>query len=67
MADIDLKTDITPVNRNQKPTGPTISALKTAITGSGAAASYPAATLQKLTRNDLVYICKLHGISVVGL
>lgn len=43
---------------------PTIAELKTAITGSAQAASYPAAYLRTCTKNDLIGICRTHGITV---
>lgn len=46
---------------------PTIAQLKTAIQGSGVSASYPASFLNAATKNDLIYVCRLHGIAVAGL
>lgn len=68
MANFDVNADTTPVLSNKKAdTKPTIAALRTAIEGSGVAASYPSAFLDGATKDDLVYVCKTHGISVVGL
>ena len=71
MPDFDTKNDITPAlqfpSTTQGGKFPTIAALKAAIAGSVVASSYPAATLQVSTKNDLVYICRLHGIAVVGI
>jgi hypothetical protein len=67
MADWDVQNDTTPKNSLVTKTLPTIAALKAAIAGSGVAASYPTAVLLGSTENDLIYICKLHNISVVGL
>lgn len=67
MVDHDVRNDPTPKMTFKKPTGPTVAALKAAISGSGVAASYPAAQLTAATYNDLVYICKLHSIAVTGL
>jgi hypothetical protein len=68
MANFDVNADTTPVLSNKKAdTKPTIAALRTAITGSGVSASYPTAFLDGATKDDLVYVCKTHGISVVGL
>jgi len=69
MADFDVNTDTTPKQpfpsvSNVKPS---IAALKTAISGSGVASSYPAAVLQAATKNDLIYICRTNNISVAGL
>lgn len=68
MASFDVNADTTPVLVNKKAdTKPTIAALKAAISGSGVSASYPAAFLTAATKDDLIYVCKTHGISVVGL
>ena len=68
MANFDVNADTTPVLSNKKAnTKPTISALRTAIAGSGVADSYPTAILDGATKDDLIYICKTHSISVVGL
>lgn len=68
MADFDVENDTTP-KLPYAAVGylPSIAALKTAITGSGVAASYPASRLLQMTKNDLIYVCRVHGISVVGL
>lgn len=68
MAQFDRNADTTPQMLNKRAdTKPTVSALRTAIEGSGVAASYPTAVLETATKDDLVYICKTHNISVVGL
>lgn len=68
MANFDVNADSTPVLVNKKAdTKPTIDALRTAIAGSGVSASYPATFLNAATKDDLIYVCKTHGISVVGL
>ncbi len=68
MANFDVNADSTPVLVNKKAdTKPTIAALRAAIAGSDYSASYPAAFLDAATKDDLVYVCKTHGISVVGL
>ena len=41
--------------------------LKAAITGSGFAARYPASFLRAATKNDLISVCRIHGIAVAGL
>lgn len=69
MVDFDQNADKVPAAPFPK-TGqkhPTVAALKAVILGSGVAASYPAARLLTLTKNDLIFICRTHGISVVGL
>jgi hypothetical protein len=71
MADFDIKNDVTPMlpfpSTNAGGKFPTIAALRAAIAGSGVAASYPTATLLASTKNDLVFICRTHGIAVVGI
>jgi hypothetical protein len=46
---------------------PSIAELKSAISGSGVAASYPTAQLNAMSKNDLIYVCRVHNISVTGL
>lgn len=67
MAGHDVRNDPNPPLKFKKPSLPTVSAMRTAIAASGVASSYPTATLEKATYNDLVYICRLHNISVAGL
>jgi hypothetical protein len=71
MADFDIKNDVTPVlpfpSTNSGGKFPTIAAMRAAITGSAVASSYPLATLLASTRNDLVFICRTHGIAVAGI
>lgn len=68
MADFDVNADTVPVLKNKPAnTKPTIAALKTAIAGSGVSDSYPTAFLNAATKDDLVFVCKTHNISVVGL
>lgn len=68
MADFDVKNDTLPA-LVYAPGGlkPTIAALKAAIAGNGVAASYPAAVRNAMTLNDLIYVCRVHSIAVVGL
>lgn len=46
---------------------PTIAQLKTAISGSGVAAKYPASFMNSATKNDLIYAARVEGIAVAGL
>lgn len=65
MADKDVRVDTTPQLQFQaKPIA--VSALKTAITGSGVASHYPASFLQSASKNDLLYVCKLEGITITN-
>jgi len=64
----DVKHSLTPHNDNRIANDhPSVGGLRTAIAGSAQSASYPAAFLNTATKNDLIYVCTLHGISVVGL
>lgn len=69
MAQADVLNDYTPVLPYGSPQRikPSITTIKAAISGSGVAASYPASVLNAATENDLVYICRVHNISVAGL
>lgn len=59
--------DYTPVLINRSDRGPSVAALRAAITGSGVAANYPSARLDVATKDDLIYICKTHNIAVTGM
>lgn len=70
MAKYDAKADVVPALTYPNTLSgkfPTIGALRTAIAGSAQAASYPTAKLEAMTKNDLIYICRLHGIACVGI
>jgi len=67
MPDFDPRADITPQNPLVVNDKPTVAALKAAIAGSGVSASYPAAQLLAMTKNDLVAICVNNSIAVSGL
>ena len=68
MAIGDVKHSLTPKNNNRIANDhPSVGGLRTAIIGSAESASYPVAFLNTATKDDLIYVCKLHGISVVGL
>lgn len=67
MANFDYINDKTPVLTFDHPSLPIVSAMRTAIAGSAASASYPSAVLDAMTKNDLVYTCRVHGIAVAGL
>jgi len=64
MAQFDVVNDTVPKRLNNRVVKPTISELRAAISGSGVAASYPTATLNSSTRNDLIRICRVHSITV---
>lgn len=46
---------------------PTVAELKAAISGSAFAARYPASFMFSATKNDLISVCRIHGIAVAGL
>lgn len=64
----DVKHSLTPHNNNRiQNDHPAVGQLRTAIIGSAHAASYPVAFLNTATKQDLIYVCETHGISVEGL
>lgn len=68
MADFDTENDTLP-KLPYAAVGylPSTAALKAAISGSGVAASYPVSFMRTATKNDLIYVCRLHSITVTGL
>ncbi len=66
MADYDLPNAGTPTQAVKRPTAPTVANLKSALNTYNAT-SYTAARMLTMTYNDLVYACRLHGLSVAGL
>lgn len=66
MAGFDVRNDVTPVQQFDKPSAPTISAMRTALTTFNAT-SYPTHRLDTMTENDMIYACRVHSLSVVGL
>lgn len=67
MAVNDPTYDYTPVLTNRGDRGPSVTALRAAIAGSGVAASYPSRVLDAMTKDDLIFVCKTHSIAVTGL
>jgi hypothetical protein len=68
MAIGDVKHSLTPHNYNRTQNDhPSVGGLRTAIIGSAESASYPVAFLNTATKQDLIYVCILHGITVEGL
>lgn len=68
MADYDTRNTVTPA-LPFPPRGwtkPTIAAMKTAL-NTFSATSYTTAGMLTMTYNDLLYACKLHGLTVVGI
>lgn len=66
MVDFDPQNDTVPKNSLVVKTFPTIAALKAALNTYNAT-SYTAARMMSMTENDLIYACKLHSLTVVGL
>ena len=66
MAHADLFNDVTPQKVFRPVKGAKVADLKAALT-TFSATSYPAAVTQAMTRQDLIYAARLHGLSVNGL
>ena len=66
MALYDVKNDVTPVNRFKPPSEPTIAELRAALTAYNAT-SYSTDRLNTMSDNDMIYACRLHGLTVNGL
>ncbi len=66
MALYDVKNDVTPVNTLKPPSAPTIAALRSALTTYNAT-SYSTDRLNTMAENDMIYACRLHGLTVTGL
>lgn len=67
MANHDVRNDTTPALQFDKPHKPDVSALRTALLTVNGGNSYPAATLNTMTLNDMVYAARVHSLSVAGL
>jgi hypothetical protein len=67
LANHDVRNDTTPLNTFTKPKKPQVSDLRTALLTVNGGASYPAAVLNTMTYNDMVYASRVHSLSVVGL
>jgi hypothetical protein len=66
MANHDVRIDITPQNAFRRAKGPTITALRAALTAHSGV-SYPSHRLDTMTDNDMVYAARVHGLTVAGL
>ena len=66
MALYDVKNDVTPVNTLKPPSAPTVAALRSALTAYNAT-SYGTNRLNTMSENDMIYACRLHGLTVNGL
>lgn len=67
MANHDVYNDTTPQKKFKPISEPTITELRTALLTVNGGNSYPAATLNTMTRNDMIYAAREHGLSVNGL
>lgn len=63
MAINDIYNDVTPHLTHRKYQGPTVSALRTALT-TFSASTYPAAVLNGMTKRDLVFAARAAGLTV---
>ena len=66
MAQYDLKGDTTPQNANRAATGPTVAAFRTALAAYNST-SYTSARLDTMSKRDMRYAARLHGLTVAGL
>lgn len=66
MANFDIKYDTTPQNRFNRPRGPKISDMRTALS-TFSSTSYTAARLDQMSENDMIYACVTHNLTVGGL
>ena len=66
MANFDIKYDTTPQNRFNRPRGPKISDMRTALT-TFSASSYTADRLNVMSENDMISACVTHNLTVGGL
>lgn len=67
LANHDVRNDTTPALLFKPPSEPTVTELRTALLTVNGGASYPAATLNTMTYNDMVYAARVHALSVNGL
>ena len=63
MARMDIVLDPTPQNALKPYRGPSVTALRTALTTYNAT-SYSVARLDDMTKNDMLYACRTHGLAV---
>lgn len=66
MANFDLDYDVAPAQTNRTSRGPSIASMRTALNGFNAT-SYSTFRLDAMAENDMVYACKLHGLTPAGL
>lgn len=66
MANHDVLNDTTPVNRLKRPSKPTVTALRAALT-TFSATSYSTDRLNAMTKNDMISAARIHNLTVDGL
>lgn len=66
MANFDIKSDTTPKNNAVPPVGPSITALRSALSTFNAT-SYSNDRLDAMSENDMVYAARVHGLTVAGV
>lgn len=64
--DLDIHYDITPLQTNEPPRGPSIAAMKSALSTADST-TFTATVMRTMTKNDLIYACKVRGLNVTGL
>lgn len=67
MANFDVKNSVLPNNASKPPSLPTIAAMRTSLLTVNGGLSYPADRLEAMTRNDMIYACRQHGLTPAGL
>jgi hypothetical protein len=66
MANFDTRYDTLPANPMTKPRGPSITNLRSALTTHNAT-SYSDSRLAAMSKNDMIYACVVHNLTVAGL
>jgi len=67
LANHDVRNATTPLLLHKPPSEPTVTELRTALLTVNGGLSYPAAVLEGMSYNDMVYACRVHALSVNGL
>lgn len=66
MADLDTKYDVTPLQTNERPRGPSIAAMQTAL-NTADSTTYSQTNMLGMSKLDLQYACKVLNLTVAGL
>lgn len=67
MANFDIKYDTQPQNRFNRPRGPKISDMRTALLAVNGGVSYTNSRLDGMSENDMIYACIAHNLTIGGL